>query len=212
MPNEMGIFEVMYNCRAMRRLSAEPVPEDILLELVEAASQAATGSNKQGLRWVIVRDAEQKRQLAELNREASEAFVQGRIDRREELPHHDAERRGRMLKAVLWLAQNMQDISTLMIPCHQFESTPSEKDLAGAASSVWPGVQNMLLAARAQQLGAVLTTYALTDYSRFCDVLGLPENVGAFGLIPVGYPLGKFGPVSRLPVSELAHFDRWSAR
>ena len=57
MPNEMGIFEVMYNCRAMRRLSAEPVPEDILLELVEAASQAATGSNKQGLRWVIVRDA-----------------------------------------------------------------------------------------------------------------------------------------------------------
>ena len=68
MTREMGIFEVMYSCRAMRRLSSRPVPEATLLALVDAAGQAATGSNQQRGRWIIVRDPEQKRRIAALNR------------------------------------------------------------------------------------------------------------------------------------------------
>ena len=210
MSQEMGVFEVMFNCRAMRRLSGEPIPEEHLLKMVEAAGQAATGSNTQRNRWIIVRDEAQKKKLADLNREASEAFVQGRIDRGESLPHHDAARRKRMLQAVMWLAHHMHEIHALMVACYQFDAEPSREDMQSAHSSVWPGVQNLLLSARALGLGAVLTSYSLTDYDAFVKVLDLPEDMGAFALIPVGYPLGKFGPVTRLPVSEVMRFDRWS--
>jgi len=210
MSQEMGVFEVMFNCRAMRRLSGEPIPEEHLLKMVEAAGQAATGSNTQRNRWIIVRDEAQKKKLADLNREASEAFVQGRIDRGESLPHHDAARRKRMLQAVMWLAHHMHEIHALMVACYQFDAKPSREDMQSAHSSVWPGVQNLLLSARALGLGAVLTSYSLTDYDAFVKVLDLPEDMGAFALIPVGYPLGKFGPVTRLPVSEVMRFDRWS--
>ena len=210
MSQEMGVFEVMFNCRAMRRLSGEAIPEEQLLKMVEAAGQAATGSNTQRNRWIIVRDAEQKKKLSDLNRAASENFVQGRIDRGEALAHHDATSRKRMLQAVMWLAHHMHEIHALFVACYQFDAKPTEKDMDNAQSSVWPGVQNLLLSARGLGLGAVLTTYSLTDYAAFAKVLGLPEDMGAFGLIPVGYPMGKFGPVTRLPVPQVMRFDRWS--
>ena len=158
MSQEMGIFEAMYNCRAMRRLSAEAIPEEHLQKLVEAAGQAATGSNTQRNRWIIVRDPAQKKKLADLNRAASEEFVKGRIERSEALPHHDAAPRKRMLEAVLWLAHHMHEIHALLVACYQFDTKPTKEDLHDADSSVWPGVQNLLLSARAMGLGAVLTT------------------------------------------------------
>lgn len=210
MSQEMGIFEVMYSCRAMRRLSNDPVPQEHLIKLVEAAGQAASGGNTQRNRWVIVRDAEQKKKLADLNRAACEDLLKGRIKRGEALPHHDAVTRKRMLQAVLWLAHHMHEIHALLVACYQFDKKPTASDMDGAQSSVWPGVQNLLLAARGLGLGAVLTTYSLTDYESFRNVLELPDNMGAFGLIPVGYPMGKFGPVTRRPVLEVTRFDRWS--
>lgn len=207
---EMGIYEVMYSCRAMRRLSPEPVPEAVLIRLIEAAEQAASGSNTQRRRWIIVRDPEQKVKLAALNRAASEDGVRQRIAGGEALPHHDASTRRRMLNAVLWLAQHMQDIHALIVACHEFDAPPDAAERARVQSSVYPAVQNLLLAARAEGLGAVLTTYALRDYAAFCSALDLPENFAAYALIPVGHPLGKFGPVTRRPVAEVMRFDRWS--
>lgn len=210
MSEELGIFEVMFNCRAMRRLSGEPVPEEHLLKLVEAAGQAATGGNTQRNRWIIVRDPDQKKKLADLNRVASEEFVRDRIERGESLPHHDAQRRKRMLESVLWLAHHMHEIHALFVACYQFDAKPTETDMARAQSSLWPGVQNLLLSARALGLGAVLTSYSLSDREAFAKVLALPEDMGAFALIPVGYPMGKFGPVTRLPVAQVMRFDGWS--
>ena len=132
MSEELGIFEVMFNCRAMRRLSGEPVPEEHLLKLVEAAGQAATGGNTQRNRWIIVRDPDQKKKLADLNRVASEEFVRDRIERGESLPHHDAQRRKRMLESVLWLAHHMHEIHALFVACYQFDAKPTETDMARA--------------------------------------------------------------------------------
>jgi nitroreductase len=210
MSEQMGVFDVIYNCRAMRRLSTKEVPEELLLKLVEAATQAASGSNQQRGRWIIVRDRARKKKLADLNRLVCEDFVKGRIARGEALPHHDVARRRRMLEAVLWQAAHMHEIPALMVACHEFDAKPSAQEIAGVQSSVWPGVQNLLLAARALGLGAVITTYALRDYDAFAEALELPETVRAYGLIPVGYPLGKFGSVTRLPVAEVTRFDRWS--
>lgn len=137
MSQEMGVFEVMFNCRAMRRLSGDPIPEQHLLKLVEAAGQAASGSNTQRNRWIIVRDPGQKRKLAELNRAASEEFVKGRIERGEELPHHDVLTRKRMLQAVLWLAHHMHEIHALLVACYQFDSKPT--GVAGGTESAAGG-------------------------------------------------------------------------
>ena len=200
----------MYSCRAMRRLSSEPVPEATLRRLIESAEQAASGSNTQRRRWIIVRDPGQKARLAELNRAASEAGVRQRIADGEALPHHDAATRGRMLKAVLWLANHMQDIHALIVACTEFDEPPDAAERARMQSSVYPAVQNLLLAARAEGLGAVLTTYALRDYDAFVKVLNLPPTFAAYALIPVGWPLGRFGPVKRKPVDEVLRFDRWS--
>lgn len=72
MSDEMGIFDVIYHCRAMRRLKPDPVREEMLLKLIDAANQAPTASNRQPTRWIVVRDPEQKAKIAEINRRAVE--------------------------------------------------------------------------------------------------------------------------------------------
>ncbi|MCZ6875403.1 MAG: nitroreductase family protein [bacterium] len=206
----MELFEAIYNCRAMRRLKSDPVPEETLLKLINAANQAPSGSNRQSARWVIVRDAEQKAKLAELNRIAVEAYVGPSSGRPAALPHQSAEKRARMLGAVLWQADHMAQIPALIIACYQFDAPVDALAAARAAGSVWPGVQNLLLAARELDLGAAPTTLGLSNRTAVKAVLGLPDDIEAFCLIPVGYPMGKFGPVSRLPVAQTLRWDRWS--
>ena len=208
MAEEMGVFEAMYNCRAMRRLEPTPVPEKMLLKLIDAANQAPTGSNAQGARWIVVRDAEQRARLAALNKAAVTAYAAPDSGRAGALPHQDADKRARMLKSVLWQAEHMQNIPALVIACYEFER-PVAAGQAMGGGSIWPAVQNLLLAARALGLGAAPTTLGLANREAAREVLGLPDNVEAFCLIPVGYPMGKFGPVTRLPVEQTMRWDRW---
>jgi nitroreductase len=77
------------------------------------------------------------------------------------------------------------------------------------ASSIYPAVQNLLLAARAEGLGATLTVWHLFRESAFRSVLGVPKDYGIYALVPMGYPLGKFGPVRRRPIGDVLHWDRW---
>lgn len=211
MADEPGIFEAMYTCRAMRRLKPDPVPEELILKVIDAANQGPTGSNRQATRWIVVRDAEQRRRIAELNRKAVEQYIGPGSARPEALPHQPAEKRQRMLNAVLWQAQHMHEIPVLIVACMEFPAAPSRAEVAGGAGSVWPCVQNLLLACRAVGLGATPTTLALSDREAARAVLALPDTVEAYALIPVGWPMGKFGPLTRLPVRETIHWDRWSA-
>ena len=100
----------------------------------------------------------------------------------------------------------------LVIACLEFGSEPPDRFSVGAGSggSIWPGVQNLLLAARALGLGAAPTTLGLTNRAAAKEALNLPPPIEPFCLIPVGYPMGKFGPVSRRPLSEILRWDRWS--
>ena len=206
--DDLSLFDTLYNCRAMRRLDTGEVPEELLVKLVDAANQAASGGNRQSGRWLVVRDPAQKQALADLNREVSAEFVQGRIDMKEALPHHDAAVRARMLEAVLYLSEHMQSYPALIVACLEFDERPV--DLSSMAGSIWPGIQNLLLAARALGLGAVPTTYAINRRDEFESILELPDTMAAYALIPVGWPLGNFGPVTRRPVEEIMRFDRWS--
>ena len=105
----------------------------------------------------------------------------------------------------------MQDIPALVIACYQFgESVVDHPEIGTrAGGSIWPAVQNLLLAARAMELGATPTTLGLSDRAAVREVLQLPDDMAAFCLIPVGYPYGNFGPVTRLPVEQTMRWDRW---
>ncbi len=209
MPDEMGVFDVMYHCRAMRRLKADPVPKDVLVSLVDAANQAPTGSNTQAMRWIVVTGSEQKKELAALNKAAVDAYLALDSPRVRVLPHQTEEQRERQRQAVLWQADHMAEIPALIIACMKFPEPVSSSAAAYGGGSVWPGVQNLLLAARALGLGAAPTTLGLSNREAARAVLGLPNNVEAFALIPVGYPMGKFGPLTRLPVGATMSWDRW---
>ena len=209
MSNDMSLFEVIYNCRAMRKLDTREVEENKLVQLIEAANQAPSGSNVQSARWIVVRDKAVKRKLADLNRKGVESYVGSQVNT-SSLPHQNKDKRSRMVDAVVWQMEHMHEIPALIVACMDFgvEATPAMR--AGGNGSIWPGIQNLLLAARALELGAAPTTLALMDADAVAEVLGLPNSVAAYCLIPVGYPLGKFGPVTRKPVEEIMRFDQWS--
>ena len=109
----------------------------------------------------------------------------------------------------MWQKEYMREIPALVIACIEFGSIPTPQMIAGGNGSIWPGIQNLLLAARALKLGAAPTTLALTDRDKVADVLKLPETVAAYCLIPVGYPQGNFRPVTRKPLSEILRYDTW---
>lgn len=207
MANSMDLFEALYNCRAMRRLKPDSVPDEMIVKLIDAGNQAPSGSNQQGARWIAVKDAQQRAKLAALNKTAVQAYTGVESTRLDSLPHQPADKRQRMLNAVLWQAEHMAEIPVLLIACYEFPAPVSNP--AFAAGSVWPGVQNVLLAARALGLGAAPTTLGLSNPSAVKEILNLPDTMAAYVLIPVGWPMGNFGPVTRMPVEDTMCWDRW---
>ena len=203
MTENLSLEEVIYNCRAMRRLQTEEVPEELLLKLISTANQAPSGSNSQMARWLVARDPEVKQKLADLNRKHAEPYIQPSLDN----PSNDKQRR--MLEAVVWQMDHMHEIPALIVACFNYPEKVEGIDVYRQAGSVWPGIQNLLLTARSLGLGAAPTTLALRDQDAVREVLNLPETFAALCLIPVGYPMGKFGPVSRRPVEEIMRFDQW---
>ena len=205
MPDSHDLFdaitEVMSTCRAMRRLRPDPVPDSLIRLLIEAANFAPSGRNLQRARWIVVREAEQRRRIADLNRRAS-------------LDHTTAERdaasgaRRRMWEAVLWQTEHMHEAPVIVVACCVMDDV--EQDPGRYASSIWPAVQNLLLAARALELGATPTTFALAFRDELEGALGLPPHVRAQAVIPIGRPAGHFGLVTRQPVDTVMMTDRWS--
>lgn len=204
MLEDFSLRDAMYTCRAMRRIKSDAVPEEMLSQLIDAANQAPSGSNAQKARWIVVRDPAIKAQLAEQNRQHAGPYIAA--DR--ENPSTPS--LARMLDAVIWQMDHMHEIPALIVACYDYPEPVEGMGVYRSAGSVWPGIQNLLLTARALGLGAAPTTLALRDQDAVRDILNLPETFAALCLIPVGYPLGNFGPVTRRPLSEIMAFDRWA--
>lgn len=206
----MDVFDVMYNCRAMRRLDTKPVPETLLMRLVDAANQAPSGSNMQIARWIVVTDSIVKKRLAHLNRRGVSDYIGSEMAEIDAPLHCSKGKRRRMIDAVLWQMEHMHEMPAIVIACAEFGAIPDATLISQGNGSVWPGVQNLLLAARALELGATPTTLGLKDRFAVADALGLPSTMVAYCLIPVGFPLGRFGPVSRRPIKEVMRWDKWN--
>ena len=188
--NDMGIFDAMYHCRAMRRLNSDPVPRELLLKLVDAAHQGPSASNAQNDRWLNITRADIKQKIADLNRAAIDNFYK---------PAPDAPP-----SAFLWQYDNLQSVPAIIIGGLVLDQKRDNFHAGYAAGgSIWPKVQNLLLAARALQLGACPTNLPLMlDRAGAYEALNVPTNMEIACVIPVGYPMGRFGPVTRRPVGK----------
>lgn len=206
----MPLEEAMRTQRAIRRLRPDPVDDALVLHLIELALKAPTGSNAQNWEFVVVKDPAVKARLAALNRRAWRVY--GGIGRRM-AKRADDRAMLRIIEAVQWQADHFVEIPVLVVACLKTLILPWPPIAAASAyGSIFPSVQNLLLAARAAGLGAALITLPL--WSRFLArrALGLPWNVAPCAVVPLGWPLGRYGPTHRRPVEEVVSLNRYGNR
>jgi nitroreductase len=204
----MDLDEAMRTQRAIRRVKPDPVDDDVLLRCAELATRAPTGGNRQGVEFVFVRDREAKRRLGELYRKAWAVY--GGLGR---LLYGSHERTRKVIDAVQWQVDHFQEVPVLVVVCQRGLSIPVPWVLRSSRyGSVYPAVQNFLLAARAEGLGAALTTLPLWNQIAVRRILGLPFGVEPVALLPVGWPRGRYGPTRRRPVGDSVHVDRYGNR
>jgi nitroreductase len=206
----MPLEEAMRTQRAIRRLKPDPVDDELVLRLIELALKAPTGSNAQNWEFIVVKDQQVKARLAGLNRRAWSLYRS--IGRRTAANAGD-QKSLKMLDAGEWLASHLHETPVLIVAClNGFIPPWPPIATASAYGSIFPSVQNLLLAARAAGLGAVLITLPL--WSRFLArrALGLPWNVAPCAVIPLGWPIGRYGPTQRKPVGEVVSLDRYGNR
>jgi nitroreductase len=222
------IFEVMSTLRAMRRLKPDPVPDELLERLVQAAIWAPNGANRQAMEFVVVTDRALMARLAQLWGQSVDAYLNslGRVT--------PATQDERVVRAAQYQREHFHETPALIVACYRklrmdartayrmhsgfapaqalrlFARGP-RINVISEASSVYPGVQNLLLAARALGLGAVITIWHLLLEHEWKRELGIPRNVSTLAVVPVGWPRGRFGPVTRRPVGEVIHRDRWGS-
>jgi nitroreductase len=206
MPESSGdLFEIIATTRSMRRLKPDPVPPELIRKILEAGTAAPSGGNMQRWRFLVVTDPNVKQAVGTyyISGPGTRLFYP-RYSAGDPAPGTSPERFRRMLDAAQYLADHIYEAPVWILPC-MAGATPSRT----AGSSIYPAVQNMLLAARALGLGATLTTLYLTFEKEVESALGLPADVHSYALLPIGYPIGRFGPVRRVPLAEVVYRDRW---
>ncbi len=206
-PNSGDLFEIIRTTRSMRRLKPDRVPNELIRKILEAGVCAPSGGNMQRWRFLVVRDPKIKEMVGALYKRAWDEQVAPRYRAGEPAPGMSRERFLRLLEAAEYLANHIHEAPVWIVPCLE-GGTPTRT----SGSSIYPAVQNMLLAARALGLGATLTTLYLQFEKEADAALGLPPNVHSYALLPIGYPMGRFGLVRRVPLADVVYEDRCGQR
>jgi nitroreductase len=198
----LDVLEAIWTTRAMRRLDPHrPVAEEDLRTVLEAAAKAPSGGNRQPVEWVVVRDPDTRRRLGELYGEIARRTLPASYGEAAKTDEGVA----RMLRSALHLADHLGEAPVLLIPC-------APLSLIRVEGAVYPAIQNLMLAARGLGLGTALTSMHRENEAAVNYLLGIPEEIATFAIIPLGYPLGSWGEAPRRPVEETTHRDRWGHR
>jgi nitroreductase len=231
---DAGIMAVMATTRAMRHLAPNPVPFELLRTVIEAATWAPSGGNKQVARYVVVTDRGVMARLAPLWGRAIEDYRLMVEALGVEVGSDPSTLR--ILASVEYQRDHFAEIPALIVVCGEPGSSGETRSPAASlaflvrrvglrrtvalaraitragraeAGFFYPAVENLLLAARAHGLAACLTTWHLFREDEFKAVIGIPKEVQTWAIIPIGWPLRRFGPVNRRPVDEVIHRERW---
>ncbi|MGH2587214.1 MAG: nitroreductase family protein [Dehalococcoidia bacterium] len=198
----IGLFEAIYSTRALRRLKPDPVPDEVLFQAFDATVRAPSGGNAQDWRFVLIREPAVKAAIGGWFQEAWQRYqpeYAADPSKLDALPRH----RRLPLRSAAYLAEHVAEAPVIVAPCglRGKHSTPG--------GSIFPAVQNLLLAARALGLAGAITNFAKPHHAELTALLGIPEEYEIYCLIPLGYPLDRPGPVRRRPVHQAVFMDRW---
>lgn len=200
----MDLNEALYTTRAMRRVSNDPVPTEVLAAMMDAAIRSPSGGNSQNWRWVTVTDRGSIDKLAPLYadawRELNETFYKGKADL---AAASGDESTVRVLNSAQWLADNFDQVPLVVFPYHR-------NDPSGA--SIYPAVWSLMLSARSHGVGTCLTTVlGIFKQQEVADLLGVPLEKGwtNAAAITCGYPLGTWGLAKRAPARTVTFSERW---
>ncbi len=200
MANDPGLFQTIYTTRALRRFKPDPVPDEVLFQLFDAAIRASSGQNAQDWRWIIIRDPAMKKQMREWAVEGWSRYS-ARYGSEEEIAALPRNQRLSLL-SVRDLALSLDKVPVIVavLGMKGRHSTPG--------GSTFPAVQNFQLAARAMGLGSSIFNLPMRE--QLYEMLGIPESNQLYALLPIGYPTDKQGPLNRKPVKAVVYNERFA--
>lgn len=199
---EIGLFEAIYSTRALRRIKPDPVPDELLFQLFDAAVRAPSGGNAQDWRWVVITEPQLKQTIQGWFWESWQSY-QPRYAADPSLIDALPRSQRLSLKSTEYLVRHLAEVPVILAVCglRGKHSTPG--------GSIFPAVQNLLLAARALGLGGSITNFARAHEADLLRLLGIPEEQQVYCLVPLGYPLDRPGPVRRRPVKRAVFWNGW---
>ncbi|HKU40979.1 MAG TPA: nitroreductase family protein [Polyangiales bacterium] len=209
------LYDIMQTTRAVRRLRPDPVPEDVLQRVLQAATWGPSGGNRQPWRVIVVRELATKQTLQQLYSKLWTAYAAASRAKFASLPDALRARADKSLAAGDYLAEHFAEVPVLLT----FVFDPGGLAITDAklnrpsvvgGGSLYPAVQNALLACRAEGLGCVLTTLLCAEEPKLRELFALPEPWCFHAFVPIGYPVGRgHGPLSRRPVADMAFGEKW---
>ena len=205
---EIGLFEAVYSQRQITRYKSDPVPQEAIDKIIDAATKAPSGGNNQPWEFIVITDRDLVTKIGQIYRDAWLGAMGATPPPNESSAY----------RAARYLAHHMPEVPAMILACvdHTRGSVPytlGEPIVRGRyASSIWLAVQNLFLAARALGLGTRLTTAHLRREGEIKALLGIPDHVETVALIPLGYPRGSFGPTARRPAREVTSYNRYGNR
>jgi nitroreductase len=200
----MDVFEAMGTCRAIRYYRTDPVPDEMIEQLVWAASRAPSPGNTQEWDFVVVTDPDQRAAIGAVFQEA----LAERLAQLATLPRNNESER-LMVEGAANLASTIGDAPVIVFVCGPVTYPPGRPDERFTWSTLYPAAQNLIVAARALGLGSAFTTFHHAADAGLRRVLGIPDTVLIGATIPIGWPDREFGPVRRRPIEHFVHRDRW---
>jgi nitroreductase len=198
---EVPLFEAIRTARAIRRLRPDPVPPALIRKVCEAGTFAPSGGNRQPWSFVAVTEPERRAFVAERYRRAFAAYIAPALEAAKDPSFPDATRRN--MRAAIHLAEHLHEA-----PVHLFVAGFQRRG-EPQLQALFPAVQNILLACRAVGLGASLTTVHRAFGAEIDAFLGLPREQPTCALLPIGWPLGRYGRPPRRSVDECLHWERF---
>jgi nitroreductase len=197
----LELLEAINTQRAMRRLKPDLVPDELVWKVLEAAIRAPSGGNRQPWNFIVIREEAKKKKIAEWYLEAWDKAY-GPIKQAAQANPELA----KTYRSADHLANHLAEVPVLIMATVQ-QSGIAPVSPPGA--SVFPAVQNLMLAARELGLGTTLTTLHRAHEADVKELLGIPEGVDTMCLIPMGWPVGNFGSGARMPVEKVTYWDAW---
>jgi nitroreductase len=212
------LYEVMRTTSAVRRFTNDPLPDEILYTILDNARFAPSGGNRQGTRIIVVRDRGTRRALIELTIPAARKYVAQRQAGENPwntiYPSSVSDDEIAATQVPDSFTAPLLEAAVILVVCVDLRvvaALDKELDRVGIAggASVYPLVWNILLAARNEGFGGTITTMAIAEEPRICELLGIPDEYAVACVVPLGKPVHQPGKLSRLDVQQLTRLEHW---